>query len=225
MPHSIAIDGPSGSGKSTAAKIVARRLNFRYIDTGAMYRAVTLSCLRRNLTKEKEEQIARTVKNIEIDFGKIQKDGNQEIYLNGENIAERIREQDIDQNVSDIASIPVVREIMLYKQRKFARQNDVIMDGRDIGTRVLPDADLKIYLTASLVVRTNRRFKELDNKGKDISRKKVRKNLEARDKKDSNREHSPLSKAINAVEINSNNLSPEQVADRIIELFREEVKS
>lgn len=223
MPHTIAIDGPSGSGKSTAAKIVAERLNFNYVDTGAMYRAVTLSCLRNKL--QEKDEIAKIAKNIEINFGRIKDDGSQQIYLNNENITERIRSQDIDQNVSDIASIPIVREILLNKQRKLAQKKNIIMDGRDIGTRVLPDADLKIFLTASLEVRTNRRFKELVNKGKEVSRKTVKKNLAARDKRDSKRNHSPLAKADDAVEINSDNLSPEQVAERIIELFREEVKN
>ncbi len=225
MPHAIAVDGPSGSGKSTVAKIVAGRLKFNYIDTGAMYRAVALYCIRQNLTSDDVDEIASSADKLKINFGSIKDNGSQNIYLNGENITERIREQDVDENVSEIASIPAVREILLTKQRRLAREKDVIMDGRDIGTRVLPAADLKIFLTASLEVRTDRRYKELREKGEKISREKVKKNLAKRDQKDSSRSHSPLAKADNAVEINSNNLSPEQVADRIIELYREEVES
>ncbi len=224
MSLTIAVDGPSGSGKSTAAKIVSHRLDLKYIDTGAMYRAVTLAWINSDCDSITEEKISGLAADIEMEFGRIKRDGRQNIYLNDQEISSRIRRQDIDRHVSDIASIPEVREIMLEKQRRFAREKGIIMDGRDIGSRVLPDADLKIYLTASLDVRARRRYRELLERGEDISLAEVRKELQKRDKKDKNRSHSPLVRADSAITINSDNLSAEEVADKIIELAESEMR-
>ncbi len=224
MSLTIAVDGPSGSGKSTAAKIVSHRLDLKYIDTGAMYRAVTLGWINSDCDSINEERIASLAADIEMEFGRIKRDGSQNIYLNDKDISSRIRRQDIDRYVSDIASISEVREIMLEKQRRFAREKGIIMDGRDIGSRVLPDADLKIYLTASLDVRARRRYRELKERGEDISLAEVKKELKKRDKKDRSRSHSPLVRADSAITINSDHLSAEEVAEKIIELAESEMK-
>ena len=224
MSLTIAVDGPSGSGKSTAAKIVSHRLDLKYIDTGAMYRAVTLGWINSDCDNINEERIASLAADIEMEFGRIKRDGSQNIYLNDQDISSRIRRQDIDRYVSDIASISEVREIMLEKQRRFAREKGIIMDGRDIGSRVLPDADLKIYLTASLDVRARRRYRELMERGESTSLEEVKKELKKRDKKDRNRSHSPLVRADSAITINSDHLSAEEVAEKIIELAESEMK-
>ncbi len=218
MSITIAIDGPSGSGKSTAARLVARRLQIKYVDTGAMYRVVTLAALKKNYDFSRPENIVRLSKNLSIEFGELNKDSGQKVYMDGEEVTGEIRKRDVDERVSDVAVISGVREDMLEKQRQLAAEESVVMDGRDIGTRVLPDADVKIYLTASLEERTRRRYRELREKNIDISREEVKKNLLMRDKKDSSRSHSPLRKADTAVEIDSDNMTPKEVADRIIEL-------
>ncbi|MFW5789684.1 MAG: (d)CMP kinase [Bacillota bacterium] len=219
MAETIAIDGPSGAGKSTVAKIIAKKLDFKYIDTGAMYRAVTYLVLERNINLDDKKAIINIAENISIDFSTPDKYGNVIVLVNSRNLTEEIRTVEVDNNVSRIASIPEVRDVMLYKQRELAGNSNVVMDGRDIGTRVLPDADLKIYLTASLEERAKRRYYDLVEKEIDIDIAEVEEKIKMRDEKDSNREHSPLKEAQDSYKIISDDLGPEEVADKIISLL------
>lgn len=220
MAETIAIDGPSGAGKSTVAKIIATKLDFKYIDTGAMYRAVTYLVLEREIHIEDEESIIQIADNISIDFSTPDKDGNVLVFVNSRNLTEEIRSVEVDNNVSKVASIPEVREVMLHKQRELAGNNSVVMDGRDIGTRVLPDADLKIFLTATLEERAKRRYYDLVEKEIDIDIAEVKEKIKMRDEKDSNREHSPLKEAEDSYKIISDDLGPEEVANKIISLLK-----
>ncbi len=220
MAETIAIDGPSGAGKSTVAKIIATKLDFKYIDTGAMYRAVTYLALERDINMDDDDVIIEIAKNISIDFSTPDNDGKVIVFVNSRDLTEEIRSVDVDNNVSRVASIPEVREIMLYKQRELAGNNNVVMDGRDIGTRVLPDADLKIFLTATLEERAKRRYHDLVEKEIDIDIADVEEKIRVRDEKDSNREHSPLKEAKDSYKIISDDLGPEEVADKIISLLK-----
>lgn len=219
MAETIAIDGPSGAGKSTVAKIIATKLNFKYIDTGAMYRAVTFLAIEKDVIMKDNDSIIKIARDISIDFSTPDKDGNVLVFVNSRDLTEEIRSVEVDNNVSKVASIPEVREIMLEKQRELAGNNNVVMDGRDIGTRVLPDADLKIFLTATLEERAKRRYYDLVEREIDIDMAEVEEKIKIRDEKDSNREHSPLKEAEDAYKIISDDLTPEEVADRIISLL------
>ncbi len=212
---SIAIDGPSGAGKSTIAKIVAERLSFEYIDTGAMYRALTLKVLNENLDPSSKGDVLKVLKDTHIDF----KDNH--IYLDGENVDQAIRQNIINKNVSYIAKIPEVREDLVSMQRELARTKSVIMDGRDIGTVVLADADYKIFITASIDERSRRRFKELQDKGdKDISFDQVKEEMIRRDEIDSNREHSPLRQAKDAYLLDNTDKDIEECVEEIISIVK-----
>ena len=212
---SIAIDGPSGAGKSTIAKIVAERLGFEYIDTGAMYRALTLKVLNENLDPESKEDVLKVLKDTHIDF----KDNH--IYLDGENVDKAIRQNIINKNVSYVAKIPEVRDDLVSMQRELARTKSVIMDGRDIGTVVLADADYKIFITASIDERSRRRFEELRAKGdKDISFDQVKEEMIRRDEIDSNREHSPLKQAKDAYLLDNTNKDIEECVEEIISIVK-----
>lgn len=212
---SIAIDGPSGAGKSTIAKIVAERLSFEYIDTGAMYRALTLKVLNENLDPSSKGDVLKVLKDTHIDF----KDNH--IYLDGENVDQAIRQNIINKNVSYIAKIPEVREDLVSMQRELARTKSVIMDGRDIGTVVLADADYKIFITASIDERSRRRFKELRDKGdKNISFDQVKEEMIRRDEIDSNREHSPLRQAKDAYLLDNTDKDIEECVEEIISIVK-----
>ncbi len=213
----IAIDGPAGAGKSTVAKNIAERLGYLYIDTGAMYRGVTFLVIEKNLSFDKKKEIIKLSETIEFEFSK---DGT-EIYLNRRNCTKEIRDPRVNEKVSIVAKIPEVRNNLVKAQQKLAADRDVVMDGRDIGTHVLPDADLKIFLTASVDERAMRRFKELNEKqSKDqVTLNEVRKNIIERDRLDSTRDAAPLVKAKDAFEINTTNLTSENVADKIINLL------
>lgn len=221
MNYQIAIDGPSGTGKSTTAKILAKELSFVYIDTGAMYRAVGLYCVRNNIDINDEETIKKHLDNIKIDL--FYKDGNQEIELNGDIVSKEIRENNISKCASVISQYKDVREKLVSLQQELAKKNSVIMDGRDIGTVVLPNANLKIYLVADNDVRAERRYKELIEKGQDVSLENIKKELIERDYRDSNRENSPLKKADDAIEVDSSNLSIDEVVNKILDLFNKKV--
>lgn len=194
----IAIDGPAGAGKSTMAQAVAEKLGFIYIDTGAMYRAVALYFLENNL---KYENIEDKLQNIIIDIKHI--NNEQLIFLNGENVSGRIRTPQVGSAASDISAIPTVRVTLVEMQRKLAKKYNVVMDGRDIGTYVLPDADVKIYLTATLEERAKRRFDQLCLQGIKVTLEEIVKDIEYRDKNDSNREFAPLTKAHDAILIDT----------------------
>lgn len=221
MNYKIAIDGPSGTGKSTTAKILAKELSFIYIDTGAMYRAVGLYCFRNNIDIEDEEKVKSILDKIDINI--FYKDGNQEIELNGEIVSKEIRENHISHYASVVSQYKDVREKLVSLQQNLAKKNSVIMDGRDIGTVVLPDAELKIYLIASDEVRAERRYKELLEKGQNVEYQKILEELKERDYRDSHRENSPLKRADDAIEVDNSNMTIEEVVEKILELFKKKV--
>ncbi len=210
-PFSIAIDGPAGAGKSTVAKAVATELNAMYLDTGAMYRAFGLYMLRRGAIKDKSAIIA-AVDDVDITVEFI--DGAQHIFLGGEDVSDAIREPEVSMAASEVSTVPEVRERMVALQRKIAEGHDVIMDGRDIGTKVLPNATLKIYLTASVEERARRRCLELEQKGIPEPYEKVLEEMKARDYQDTHRAASPLRPADDAVTVDTtNNTLEESVAE------------
>ena len=211
---SIAIDGPAGAGKSTIAKIIAEKLNINYVDTGAMYRAFTYKVLSRKIEFNNIKEITRLLKETNIDF----KDNH--IYLDNQIVDEEIRENKISKNVSDIAKIKEVRERLVEIQREIANNKSIIMDGRDIGTHVLPNAEYKFFLIASVNERGRRRYLELKKYNKEVSLDKLIKEIEERDRIDSTREVSPLRKSRDAIEIDTTNLSIEDVVDTIISYIK-----
>lgn len=215
----IAIDGPAGAGKSTTAKEIALRLGYKYIDTGAMYRAITLLALEKEIPMDSEIELTRIAQNAEINFAPLQREKNI-VYLDGRDVTEEIRTNTVNENVSLVAKIPGVREALVDKQRQMAKTGGVIMDGRDIGTVVLPDADLKIFLTASLETRAQRRLEEVQSAGEAVNYEQVKQNLKTRDQIDSEREVAPLKKAKDANEIDTSGLTIEQVMDKIIQLAK-----
>lgn len=196
--RSIAIDGPSGAGKSTLAKALAKELNFLYVDTGAIYRTVGLSVFRREMNPSDGAAVAEILPLLEIKMG-YGEDGLQHMYLDGEDVTSAIRQHEISDYASKVSAIPAVRAFLLEMQRKLARENDVIMDGRDIGTVVLPDADLKIYLTADAEDRANRRYLELQQRGQQTDYETVLRDVIQRDRQDTEREIAPLRQAEDAV--------------------------
>lgn len=210
----IAVDGPAGAGKSTIAKIVADKLNINYIDTGAMYRAITYKVLQNNINVNNEDQIIEIAKNSDIDF----KDNN--IYLDGKILKEEIRTPEVSNNVSNIAQIKEVRYLMVDVQREIGNKSSVILDGRDIGSYVFPNADYKFFLVASPEERGERRYKELIKKGYDTSLEEVIKDVIRRDEIDSNREFAPLVKASDAIEIDTTGKSIDEVVESVISKIR-----
>ncbi|WP_333862911.1 (d)CMP kinase [Sphingobacterium sp.] len=204
----IAIDGFSSCGKSTLAKALAKKLKFAFIDSGAMYRAVTLYFIRRKIALDDQEAIENALKDIHIDF--IPNAIKTEIHLNDEDISEEIRQMYISDKVSDVSAIKAVRVAMVAQQQKLGSRRNIIMDGRDIGTTVFPDADLKIFMTADPKVRAARRYLELTEKGEDVTLEEVVENLATRDRIDSTRAESPLRQAEDAIVLDNSNLTPEQ---------------
>lgn len=196
--RSIAIDGPSGAGKSTLAKALAKELNFLYVDTGAIYRTLGLAVYRRGMNPSDAEEVVDLLPRLEIRMG-YGEDGLQHMYLDGEDVTSAIRQHEISDYASKVSAIPAVRAFLLEMQRKLARENDVIMDGRDIGTVVLPDADLKIYLTADAEDRANRRYLELQQRGQQADYETVLRDVIQRDRQDTERETAPLRQAEDAV--------------------------
>lgn len=210
----IAIDGPAGSGKSTTAKLVAKRLNYLYIDTGAMYRAVTLFVLRNNLMG-KTNEIIELANSLKIVLSFI--DGETNITVNGEDVSKEIRSFEVNSNVSEISCIEGVRKILVKKQQEMGKNGGVVMEGRDIATVVFPNADVKIFLTAGIDERAKRRAKEFSEKGTDVPIDKVKENLKNRDFIDSNREASPLKKALDSIEVDTSNTTIEEQVDKILD--------
>lgn len=207
----ITIDGPAGAGKSTIAKKIANTLGFTYIDTGAMYRALTLEVLNKGIPIDEISEIIKIAQTTEILFI----EGN--IILNGINVNEAVREARVNQYVSHVAQIPEVREQLVAMQRKIAAQDNVVMDGRDIGTYVLPEATLKIFLTASVHERALRRYMELKRKNAEVALDEIKNQIINRDKMDSERTASPLVKAIDAIEIDTTGLTIDKVCQLIID--------
>lgn len=217
MSFQIAIDGPSATGKSTLAKALAKELSFIYIDTGAMYRAVGLYNIRKNIDLNNEDDVVNTLKDISIDIKYIDKE--QRIFLNGEDVSSQIREEKVGTAASIVSTYKKVREVLVELQRSLANVQNVIMDGRDIGTVVLPNASLKIFLTASSEERTKRRYLELKENGKDVSIEDVAKELEERDERDTKRANSPLTKAEDAILVDTTNMNIEQTIEHIKNLY------
>jgi len=219
MSFNIAIDGPAGAGKSTIARKVAKELSFIYVDTGAMYRAIAWYLIKNDISPEDEAALEAACGQIRVDIG--YEGGEQQVILNGENITGQIRTEQVGNMASAAAEKSCVREALLMLQRDMAAKADVLMDGRDIGTNILPDAQLKIYLTASVETRAKRRFQELRAKGEACDLKKIARDIEERDHRDANRELAPLKKAEDAVLIDSSDMSIEEVAARICNLYCE----
>lgn len=216
----IAIDGPAGAGKSTIAKAAAANMHLVYIDTGAMFRAIGLGCIRAGLNPNSDiEKIIEILPSMNIDIS--HGENGQEIFLNGENVSSEIRMPQVSVAASDVSKIPEVRQKLLTLQRSIAEKTDVIMDGRDIGTVVLPDAELKIFLTASVEERATRRYKELVEKGVECNFDEVKADMEYRDKNDSQREIAPLRPAEDSVIVDTTGKTLQESVDMIMELIKE----
>jgi cytidylate kinase len=218
MGFKIAIDGPAGAGKSTIAKQVARRENLIYIDTGAMYRAMSLLMLQNGIPLNDAEKIGQECSRAQIDIS--YENGEQAVFLNGENVDAFLREERVGNAASAVSAVPRVRERLVQLQRELAESADVVMDGRDIGTVVLPDADLKIFLTASSRVRAERRYRELQEKGIEADLKTIQRDIEERDHRDMTRETSPLRQAEDAVVIDSSMMTVDEVIQIILDLIQ-----
>ena len=218
---SIAIDGPAGAGKSTIARKVAEKLSFIYVDTGAMYRSMALYFLRNGISSEEEEKIAAACPDIDVSIS--YQNGEQQVILNGENVNGLIRTEEVGNMASKTSAYKMVRATLLDLQRDLAKTANILMDGRDIGTNVLPNADLKIYLTASSKVRAERRYKELVEKGVEADFDKIEEDIIIRDRQDMEREIAPLKQAEDAVLVDSSDMTIEEVVDAIVAEF-EKVK-
>lgn len=210
----IAIDGPAGSGKSTISKEISEELGITYLDTGAMYRLFTLKVLKEGISFNESEKIKELLENLNINIE------NDRFYLDGEDVTEKIRTYQVSDNVSKIAALKEVREKMVLLQREFSKSKDVILDGRDIGTVVFPDADVKIFLVAEPMERAKRRYRELKEKGEDVSLDEIFKNIMERDKIDSNRDTAPLRKAADAVEIDTTKMDIKDVKKEILTVYK-----
>lgn len=219
----IAIDGPAAAGKSTVAKIVAEQLGYVYIDTGAMYRAITLKALQQIINLEDEKELEQLLMNTDITF---EKDGSlQKVFLDKMDVTKEIRKENVTNNVSIVSKHRLVREEMVNRQKQMAKNKRVVMDGRDIGTFVIPDAEVKIFLIASVEERALRRHKENMEKGFPSNLEQLKLEIEKRDKLDSEREVAPLKKADDAIEIDTTSLSIEEVANKILLLAKEKINS
>ena len=215
----IAIDGPAGAGKSTIAKKVAKELDFIYVDTGAMYRSMALYFIRKQVKAAEVDKIITLLPEIHVTIA--YENGEQHVYLNGEDVSALIRNEEVSQMTSSISTIPEVREKLLDLQRDLAKENNVLMDGRDIGTCVLPNAQLKIYLTASVEVRAKRRYDEMVEKGMECNLRELEASIKERDYRDMNREVAPLKQAEDAVLLDTSDMNIEEVVNAIIRMVKE----
>lgn len=224
----IAIDGPSGSGKSTVSRQLAKRLNYIYLDTGAMYRCVALKIQRSKLKiqncfdeeeiKKYESEIVEIAKSCDIKFK------DDKIFLDGEDVSDKIRTQDISNLASSVSTIKGVREILWEMQREIGKQGKIVAEGRDVGTVVFPSCEVKIFLTASLEERVRRRYKELKERGLEVDFETLKNEVKSRDLQDSNRLIAPLKKADDALEINTDNLTPEEVVDKLVQIVLKKIE-
>ena len=221
MVHNIAIDGPAGAGKSTVAQKVAKELSFVYVDTGAMYRAMALYLLRKRVNREEPDEIGEACQNAEISIE--YQNGEQIVLLDGENVNAHLRTEEVSAMASVSSAVPRVREKLLDLQRKLARTMSVVMDGRDIGTTILPDADVKIYLTASSLTRARRRYLEYQEKGEACDLAEIQKTIEERDQRDMTREISPLCQAEDAVLVDSSELTIDETVEKILSVYHSKV--
>lgn len=218
----IAIDGPAGAGKSTISKLLASQLGYIHIDTGAMYRAVGLKVLKNNVSPHDSRKIVEILNSTDIQIKLV--DGRQLVFLDGEDVTEKIRQPEVSMYASDVSKIREVRERLVKMQQELAKQKGVIMDGRDIGTHVLPNAELKIFLTATAEERAKRRFLELKQKGYEVDYYQLLDEIKKRDQNDMTREFAPLRVAEDAIVIDSTSLSIEEVLQKVLELFYKVVK-
>ena len=218
----IAIDGPAGAGKSTLARQLAEELGFLYVDTGAIYRTVALRALRAGADLGEQSQMIALLKELEIRMG-YGSDGQQQMFLDGEDVSQAIREHRVSGAASQVASIPAVREFLLDFQRKQAREHDVVMDGRDIGTVVLPDADVKVFLTAAPEARARRRLLELQQRGQQADFDSILRDIVQRDQQDENRPVAPLRQAEDAVLLDTTQLNLEQSLQALVSLVKEKI--
>lgn len=218
MSYQIAIDGPAGAGKSTVAKAVAEKLGYIYVDTGAMYRAMALYLIRRQIPAKDVEGISRASRGADITIA--YENGAQQVLLDGENVTALLRTEEVGNMASASSVNPDVRKKLVELQQTLASRENVVMDGRDIGTCVLPEADVKVYLTASTECRARRRYDELSAKGEDCDLKEIEADIRQRDERDMNREFSPLRQAEDAVLLDSSDLTVEEVIERILALCR-----
>lgn len=222
MGFIVALDGPAGSGKGTITRKISERTNLTNIDTGAMYRSITLLMLRQNVQLEELDKIKEILKKADIKFAN--ENGEQKVYLNGEDVSLEIRSKEVNEFVSPVSTIRIVREELTNLQRKIPETVDVIMEGRDIGTNVFPNADVKIYLDATPEERAKRRFKQNEEKGIHIPYEEILKNVKERDYRDSHREISPLKIAEDAIYIDTTNLSIEEIVDKLYKIIKEKMK-
>ena len=219
MSFNIAIDGPAGAGKSTIAKALAKKMNLIYVDTGAMYRAMALYLLRENIMPEDTQAVGRQCEMADITIR--YEEGVQVVYLNGENVNALLRTEEVGNMASRTSTQPAVRKKLVELQQKLAKDADCVMDGRDIGTVVLPEADVKIYMTASSLVRAKRRYDELLAKGESCDLEKIKADIEERDYRDMHREHSPLKQAEDAVLLDTSEMTIEQVVEEMSRICKE----
>ena len=222
MGFNIAIDGPAGAGKSTVAKKISKEMNFIYVDTGAMFRAIGVYFIRNKVLPEDDAEVQAACENIQVDIR--YEDGQQQVLLNGENVTPILRTQEVGDMASRASVNPAVRNKLTELQRKLAAENDVVMDGRDIGTVILPKADLKIYLTADAHIRAIRRVGELKEKGIEADLETTEKEIIERDNRDMNRPVAPLKKADDGIEVNTDKMDADEVAQTIIDLAKERMK-
>ncbi|MBD3182704.1 (d)CMP kinase [Candidatus Poribacteria bacterium] len=217
----IAIDGPAGAGKSTIAQIIADKLDLLYINTGAMYRAVTWQAIQEKIDLKDQGALAELTRRCNIIF----RDNGKKIILNGVDVSREIRYPEVDKHISDIVKLPKVREIMVERQKQLGRIGNVITEGRDVTTIVFPDADVKIYLDASLEERAKRRYLQFESKGHPLNQDQVKRETARRDKADSSREHGPLRVAPDAITIDTTDKDIQQVVDEIIAIIKREVNA
>ena len=223
MGFNIAIDGPAGAGKSTIARRTAQELSFIYVDTGALYRALAVFLVDEGVSPEDTEKVKEAVKSVKVSIA--YENGEQQVLVNGKNVTDRLRAESVGNMASTISAIPAVRAALLDLQRDLAKAHDVLMDGRDIGTNVLPDAELKIYLTASVETRAERRYRDLQEKGVEKSLSEIKKEIEERDHRDMTRAIAPLKQAEDAVYLDTSHMNIDEVVEAIRKLYRERKKA
>lgn len=218
MGYNVAIDGPAGAGKSTIAKLVAKEKGYIYVDTGAMYRGLAIHFLDKGIQPQETEKVIEACKDAEVTIA--YEDAVQHVYLNGKDISSRLRNEEVGNMASVTSAIPEVRKKLLELQQNLAKTQNVIMDGRDIGTCVLPHADVKVYLTASVETRAKRRYQELQEKGEDCNLEEIAHDIEERDRRDMTREIAPLKQAEDAVLVDSSHMTIAEVVKTIVDLCR-----
>lgn len=223
MGFNIAIDGPAGAGKSTIARRTAQELSFIYVDTGALYRALAVFLVDEGVSPEDTEKVKEAVKSVKVSIA--YENGEQQVLVNGKNVTDRLRAESVGNMASTISAIPAVRAALLDLQRDLAKAHDVLMDGRDIGTNVLPDAELKIYLTASVETRAERRYRDLQEKGVEKPLSEIKKEIEERDRRDMTRAIAPLKQAEDAVYLDTSHMNIDEVVEAIRKLYRERKKA